>query len=734
MKHSHILIGSIVIAASSLVAIASSLPVTKKSDTKHYTFQVSGGHGYVETSDGKPGTGISIPEENRVDGRPEKVKKLTNWTNADACAVYYFHHPADSVATAMRITATNGKTVKLHLTVTDPDSPDTPLADKDFTVNGNGKEQTIDICKVKYPKSKYYRYRFQCLEGNKNINNIAGFIFTSNANEESYVANYRSSPSVHLSNWRSNNAPSGSVYDWCYQEVMIPEESDIVGTYCMSLGVLDGYMGIQMNGYTNGEPEHNVIFSMWDKGSTDVDPNLPEYLRAGAVDAGDGVTITRFNNEGTGAKTFKSGNQWKAGTFVQFLTNCRPEHTSYTTVENGKTVEHPQTNTLVSTWYNAQDGKGWQYMATIRLRNNTTYFKSWYSFLENYNTTTGQMNRLAYYRNGYARKYDTKRWYNFNIVSFGHTDGGSNIGARSDYGQGATATASDRTFYMQTGGYTSTTQGKTYVPATNKTNPVDTIDLDKLYERVEEAVAKEKKKAEEDELFQNSMLDKTGWKVISFSSEETSGEGSNGRAQQTVDGDYNTYWHSRWTGSTAQLPHTIVVDMQKTNKVGGFKITMSGGNRRYIKAFDLYGSTDNKNWVKMYSDEDAPEEVAFRAYLDQPYEIRYFKIVVRATRANDGPFVRINEIDLASDAVIATSVKRIQTSDADINVSGRTLTVDVPEGSSHSLAVAVYGLSGNLVAKSNGSKTISLSALPAGTYLVRATWSSGSIARKIVVE
>ena len=37
--------------------------------------------------------------------------------------------------------------------------------------------------------------------------------------------------------------------------------------------------------------------------------------------------------------------------------------------------------------------------------------------------------------------------------------------------------------------------------------------------------------------------------------------------------------------------------------------------------------------------------------LDKAADIRYFKLLVRDTRANDGPFVRIYEVDVTSGAV-----------------------------------------------------------------------------------
>lgn len=709
--------------------------VQEDTTTKLYTSEVSAAHGYVEKLDGTVGAGgINIPGENRGDGGiPKMERSLTQWTNAQSCAVYYFHHPKAQVNTSMRLTVNKGKEVKFRLKVTYPNKPDQVLVDTAFTVTGTGAEQTVPIASAKYPASDYYRYQLQCESGNGNIQNISRFVFESPSSAKSYVANYLSSPSVHLSNWRSTyGAPTGKVYDWCYQEVMIPADADVTGTYCMSLGVLKGYMGIQMNGYNNdGSPKHDVIFSMWDDGNVDQDPNLPEYLKAGCVDSGEGVTVSRFNNEGTGAKTFKSGNLWTAGTFVQFITNVRKETTSYTTVENGKKVEHKQNNTLVSAWYNAQDGKGWQYMATARLRNNSDLFNSWYSFLENYNWPTGQANRRAYYRNGFARHATTNKWYHFNQVGFGHTDGGTETGKRNDYGQGAT-TDYPNTFFMQTGGYTKTTQTANTVTKLTDNTPVDTINLQRLIDRVEQGIAKEKAAQEEERLFTESSISKDGWKVVSFSSEETQGEGDNGRAAQTIDGNTATYWHSQWKPSNAELPHTIVVDMAKEQTIGGFQITQSksGNYSRYIKAYDMYFSTDNVNWTKAYSDTNTPDQASFRVTLDKPVTARYFKIVVTATRAPGGPWVRINEIDMVTDAVLA-GIRDVRTSaDAPVvRLSGRSLTV--ASAQAHAVRCEVYSMDGRLVFSASKAGTYSLGHLPGGVYVVKAKGRQGSTQTKV---
>ena len=624
--------------------------------------ELSAAHGYVETTDGQVGaTGISIPAEALgSDGRPQANNKLTSWTSMGVCAVYYFHHPAATISHTLKLSVKTWQTARFRLTVTDPDVSSTPLYTTEFNVTGSltSNESEVSMGSATFTRSAYYRYKLECLSNNAAINYISSFKFSSSSNEASYAANYLSSPSVHLNNWRStaSGAPSGDGYDWLFEEIMIPEESDLVGTYAEAIGALNGYMGIQMNGYVDDEPRHDVLFSMWDDGSTDEDPNLPEHLRAGAVDWDEQTTVNRFGNEGTGVQTYRRGNNWTPGTYVQFITNCRPETTSYTTVENGKTVVHEQHNMLVSTWFNALDGKGWQYMATVRKRNSSTYFSTWYSFLENYTWANGQASRKAYYRNGYGRARSTGKWYNFNSVGFGHTDGGNEAGARSDYGQGTTENASERTFFMQTGGYTATKQTASRVNLATDNTVVDTIDIAPLDLRVRQAIQKEIDRASQDELFTQNILGKNGWQVIEKSSEETSGEGTNGRAQQIIDGDATTYWHPQWMGGSATLPHTIVVDMQTITNVGGFQFKMGDDSSRYIKAYDIYGSTDNSTWTLLCTDDNVPVKSEFRKVLDTAVDIRYFKLVIRQTTATDGPWVRIYEVDLCSGKVIKSTL------------------------------------------------------------------------------
>ena len=77
-------------------------------------------------------------------------------------------------------------------------------------------------------------------------------------------------------------------------------------------------------------------------------------------------------------------------------------------------------------------------------------------FLEEFTrggTSQGIMPHLAYYRRAFTRSMQGGEWYNRNKFWFGHTDGGSNKGARNDRYQDAVQFEGEPAIIMQSGGY-----------------------------------------------------------------------------------------------------------------------------------------------------------------------------------------------------------------------------------------------------------------------------------------
>lgn len=92
--------------------------------------------------------------------------------------------------------------------------------------------------------------------------------------------------------------------------------------------------------------------------------------------------------------------------------------------------------------------------------------------------------------------------------------------------------------------------------------------------------------------------DRSAWKIVRVSSEETKGEGEeNGRVARVLDGDASTYWHSQWQAGAAKPPHEIVFDLGAARTIRGFKyLARKGQANGTIKDFELYASEQDGTW------------------------------------------------------------------------------------------------------------------------------------------
>lgn len=514
----------------------------------------------------------------------------------------YLHFPKCKSNARIQLTTTG--TVGLTLVVTSMETG-REIGRQEISIP-KGTQQWVDVLpETSFSAAGWYKFDLTCTKG---VNYVGEFFYwqfdKSGSTEKIFTADYMSSPSVHLGSWKTTHpdATSTSRYDWCYQEVMVPESSAVVGTYCMSLGVLRGYMGIQIDSDTS----YPIIFSMWDNGSTDKDPNLPEYLRSGALDWEKGVTIARFANEGTGAQAkYRTGRNWLPGKWVKFITNARPEVVNVEIDDPNnpgqkKTITY--TNTLCSAWYMAEGiDTDWHYIATLRESGANNYFDGWYSFLENYNWPTGQWQRKAYYRNGGLHSVANGQWYHANSVTFGHTDGGSLYGDRRDYGQGQTEDYED-CFFMTTGGYHEDAVQNSKVVALHRDfMPVDQATLDRLTARVDQAIRKEQMEAMKESIDKACVTYPQNYFQVTAKSDEATNEGSSNVATAVLDGNESTYWHTKWSGGETPYPHYLTIKVNEPEKVSISQITFvfPRESRYRAKQVEVSKSSDGKTFTKV---------------------------------------------------------------------------------------------------------------------------------------
>lgn len=81
-------------------------------------------------------------------------------------------------------------------------------------------------------------------------------------------------------------------------------------------------------------------------------------------------------------------------------------------------------------------------------------------------------------------------------------------------------------------------------------------------------------------------VNKDDWKVVYVSTEE---EGE-GYAEQMIDDEVNTYWHSQWQGAQPLHPHRVIIDLGEIRTVKGFRIRQRNPESAgCVKDFRLYG-------------------------------------------------------------------------------------------------------------------------------------------------
>ena len=381
-----------------------------------------------------------------------------------------------------------------------------------------------------------------------------------------YLAAWRSVPSLHLNGFGSTNRklPQGNVYNWIYNEVQIPEDADFQGTYVEAFGFHNGYIGIQNNGrMADGKTNHTVIFSSWDNGDTDSNPTLAGYKRSGviAIDSTLKNTVAeRFGGEGTGVHVLLNGDYWKPGHWVRFLVNVQPEQIQ---LKDGSNYE----NTVISAWYNVRglDDK-WHYISSQRMAGQVNYFgEGFNAFLEEFTrgaTSQGHIPHKAYYRRIFTRSMQGGEWFNRDKFWFGHTDGGTAKGARNDIYQTKVNYDGEDAAYMQSGGYIEPKDGSEIT--LKYVEPGDFLPSDSVLAQLQAQYVAKALHTQEVQRMNTRMNDtyeeipQKEWQLKGKSSQETVGEGSNGRAAFVLDGDAKTFWHTEWqSGSNKRFPHYL---------------------------------------------------------------------------------------------------------------------------------------------------------------------------------
>lgn len=136
-------------------------------------------------------------------------------------------------------------------------------------------------------------------------------------------------------------------------------------------------------------------------------------------------------------------------------------------------------------------------------------------------------------------------------------------------------------------------------------------------------------------------LDRTGWSIVDFSSEEAYGEGAGqGVAATLLDGNSTTFWHTEWAYATGQLPHHVTIDMLKEVTVASVDLQRRVNNGD-TRAGNFYISSDNETFTLIGTFEMAAvnEPQTFKVNTSRG---RYVKVEI--TESNRPPFANLSEV------------------------------------------------------------------------------------------
>lgn len=399
----------------------------------------------------------------------------------------------------------------------------------------------------------------------------------------------RRGPSVHL----KYEVPANKNITWFYNEITVPTGNDVIGSYYMANGFSGGYFGMQVN----SETERRILFSVWSAFDTQ-DPNqIPAEYTVKPLGSGTGVTVGEFGGEGSGAQSYFVFN-WKPATTYKFLL---------------KGESNVNNTTDYTAYFYAPEIGEWQLISSFRRPfPSNSHLTDLYSFLENFNTSTGDKSRQVDFGNQWI--YDTNgTWTELTSAKF-TTDATGNAGARLDYDGGLNG----NNFYLRNCGFFSDKE----TPNTSFTRPIKgsapNIDFSKLeVPNIPAATSV-------------VPLDKTEWSILEFSTQEDKGgEGTTGRAADILDGDLETYWHSCWNGCTASPPHHIIINMGQPQTVDGFKFSQRSTLSRAVKDIEIQVSADNTTWESLgnYALQNVTSEQNIN--LSEAKTFRYFKLIVK---------------------------------------------------------------------------------------------------------
>lgn len=351
-----------------------------------------------------------ISNNQEEDRKIIKKEGVHNWDGKKPIQSYFRTNKSGLIELGLNLKSATGNTeLKVSLA---GESRKVQVKNKDF--------QEVYLGEFKLKNSGYQQVSIEVIEPESNENLtikellLAGPVTSGEVNFVKDNFHFgRRGPSVHL---RYPIPEESKKPTYFYNEIVVPQGEDVIGSYYMANGFSHGYFGMQVN----SENERRILFSVWSPYETQNPDEIPKDQKIIMLKKGDDVYTGEFGNEGSGGQSFKKF-MWKTNTTYKFLLKgepAGPNHTDY------------------SAYFYAPENDEWELIASFRRPKSSNYLGSLYSFLENFVPATGDISRKAHYKNQWL--YDEEKgWIELTETIF-TADATANQKHRLDYAGGET--------------------------------------------------------------------------------------------------------------------------------------------------------------------------------------------------------------------------------------------------------------------------------------------------------
>lgn len=377
---------------------------------------------------------------------------LTDWNSANTIASVYFKALQPGTY-YLSLKTKNTAESKIAVTI---------LGKKqEISLPANNAFEESGMIEFKADKSEYIRVDLQGISKNGNtFADVSDLIVRGdNADSLAFVKDNkdhrfhfgRRGPSIHLNFLIPENVKEKVEY--FYNEIRVPQGEDVLGSYFQANGFSFGYFGIQVNSPT----ERRILFSVWSPFHTDNPNEIPEEDKIILIKKGTDVYTGEFGNEGSGGQSFLRYN-WKTENNYAFLLKAAPDAA--------------QNRTVFTAYFKDPDIDKWILIASFSRPKTNTYLKNCYSFLENFHTETGHVQRKGLFTNQWIRTTD-QQWIPIDKIRF-TADDIARRGQRLDYRGGVEGNY----FFLENCGFfndntTISTEFKREIPAGSTAPDID---------------------------------------------------------------------------------------------------------------------------------------------------------------------------------------------------------------------------------------------------------------------